>query len=152
MWGGQVTLSKLDNICSLTIQSQIFTISMHIPSNVKIHWYLLKLLSANQNMGSRMDVRQKYGQTHGWPTWNHNTQLLLCGWIWKTKHMQHKYKTFIFLYFLYKLSMLGKISVLRLNLKYYSCFYQKQYLTFHANCLLTWKQGLTFHANCLLDN
>ena len=46
--GGQITLSKIDEICTLAIQNQIFSISMHIPSLVKIHWYLLKLSSRNE--------------------------------------------------------------------------------------------------------
>ena len=44
-------------------------------------------------------------------------------------------------------SMLGKHSADNIwNI--FLTFTRKQYLTFHANCLLTWKQGLTFHANC----
>ena len=38
----QITLSKIDKVCPLAIPNQIPTISMHIPSLVKIHWYLLK--------------------------------------------------------------------------------------------------------------
>ena len=38
---GQRTLSKIDEIYPLAIPKQIFTISVHIPSLVKIHWYLL---------------------------------------------------------------------------------------------------------------
>ena len=46
----QITLSKINEICPLTIPNQISTISMHIPSMLKIHWYLLKLSSRNENM------------------------------------------------------------------------------------------------------
>ena len=53
---GQITLSKFDEIHPLAIPNQISTISMHIPSLVKIHWCLLKLSSGNKNMGmSRAD-------------------------------------------------------------------------------------------------
>ena len=40
---------------------------MHIPSLVKIHWYLLKLSSGNEKLtdNGRMD-----GRTQGRPTWN----------------------------------------------------------------------------------
>ena len=62
---GQITLSKFDEICPLAIPNQSSTISMHIPSLVKIHWFLLKVSSGNE---IRTD-----GQTHGRPTWNHNT-------------------------------------------------------------------------------
>ena len=34
---GQMTPSKIEEICPLAIQNQISTISMHIPSLVKIH-------------------------------------------------------------------------------------------------------------------
>ena len=37
---GQITSSKIDEICPLAIPNQISTISMHIPSLAKIHWYL----------------------------------------------------------------------------------------------------------------
>ena len=56
---GQITLSKMDKICPLAIPKQI-TISMHKPSLVKIHRYLLKLSSRNENMDvSRADNCQK---------------------------------------------------------------------------------------------
>ena len=43
-------------MCPLAIPNQISTISMHIPSLVKIHWCLLKESSGNENMGvSRAD-------------------------------------------------------------------------------------------------
>ena len=54
---GQITLSKIDEICPLAIANQISKISMHIPSLVKIHWCLLKLSSGNEK---RTD-----GQTDG---------------------------------------------------------------------------------------
>ena len=40
---------KIDEICPLAIQNQIFTISMHISNLMKIHCDLLKLLSWNEN-------------------------------------------------------------------------------------------------------
>ena len=46
---GQITLSKIDEICPSAIPNEIFTISMHTPSLVKIHWHLLKLSSGNEN-------------------------------------------------------------------------------------------------------
>ena len=52
---GQITLSKINEICPLTIPNQISTISMHTPSLVKIHLHLLKLSSE----------KQKYRQTDG---------------------------------------------------------------------------------------
>ena len=48
---GQITPSKFDEICPLAIPNQISTMSMHIPSLVKIHWCLVKLSSGNENMG-----------------------------------------------------------------------------------------------------
>ena len=45
MCHGPITLWKIDEICPLAISKQISTISMHIPSLVKIHWHLLKLSS-----------------------------------------------------------------------------------------------------------
>ena len=51
---GQTTESKFDKICTLAIPNQISTISMHIPSLVKIHWCLLKLSSRNENMGGSL--------------------------------------------------------------------------------------------------
>ena len=41
---GQITLSKIDEICPLAIQNQISTISMHIPSLVRIHWLFLVII------------------------------------------------------------------------------------------------------------
>ena len=56
LWQIHVPPSKFDEICPLAIPIQISTISMHIPSLVKIHCYLLKLSSGNENMGlSRAD-------------------------------------------------------------------------------------------------
>ena len=49
MYCGQITLSELDKICPLAILKQISTISMHIPSLVKIHSDLLKFSSINEN-------------------------------------------------------------------------------------------------------
>ena len=55
-------------------KNQSSTVSKHVPSFVKIHWYLLKLLSGNKN---RTDVRWTGRHTDGWtcilPVWNHNT-------------------------------------------------------------------------------
>ena len=42
-------LLKIDEICPLAFSNQIFKISMHILSLVKIYWYLLKLSSGNEN-------------------------------------------------------------------------------------------------------
>ena len=50
MCGGQVTPSKIDKICPLAVLNQIFTISMHIPSLMKINQFLFKLLSGNEIM------------------------------------------------------------------------------------------------------
>ena len=46
---GQITPSKIDEICPLAITNQISIISMRKPNLAKIHWYLLKLLSRNKN-------------------------------------------------------------------------------------------------------
>ena len=46
---GQMILSKIDEICALAIPKQISTISMQIPSLIKIHCYSLKLSSGNEN-------------------------------------------------------------------------------------------------------
>ena len=54
---GQITLSKIDEICPLAIPNQISTISIHIPSLVKIHC-LLKSSSGNEKRTDRW--------THGW--------------------------------------------------------------------------------------
>ena len=57
---GQITLSKSDEICPLAIPNQMSLIYIHVPSLVKIPWYLLKLLSRNENMGvSRADNSSK---------------------------------------------------------------------------------------------
>ena len=55
---GQITPSKFDKIWPLAIPYQISTLSMHIPSLLKIHWCLLKLSSGNQ---IRMD-----GRSYNW--------------------------------------------------------------------------------------
>ena len=47
---GKITLSKIGKICPLAIEDQLSTKSMHIPSLVKIHCYILKLSSGNENM------------------------------------------------------------------------------------------------------
>ena len=61
---GQITPSKFDEICPLAIPKQISTLSMHIPSLVKIHWCLLNLSSGNEIMGvSRADNSVKIWQT-----------------------------------------------------------------------------------------
>ena len=83
--GWQITQSKTNEICPLAIPNQTSTISMHIhvPSFVKIHWHLLKLLSKNKNMDGWMCNSQKEAQTdrhtHERPTWNHNNLPLSCG-------------------------------------------------------------------------
>ena len=60
---GQITLSKVDVICPFAISNQIFTI-YHTPSLLKIHWYLLKLSSENENT----DVRWADNSFKNW--WN----------------------------------------------------------------------------------
>ena len=45
MYCRQITLPKMDEIRPLAIPKQMSTISMHTPSLVKIHWFLLKLSS-----------------------------------------------------------------------------------------------------------
>ena len=57
---GKITMSNIDEICPLAIPNQISTISMHIPSLVKIHWCLLKLSSGN---GKRIDGCKTDGRT-----------------------------------------------------------------------------------------
>ena len=59
---GQITPSKIDEICPLAITNQISTISMHMLSLVKIHWCLLKLSSGN---GKRTDGQTYNGRTDG---------------------------------------------------------------------------------------
>ena len=48
MYYGQITVQKRE-FCPLAIPKQVSIISMHIPSLVKIDWYLLKLSSRNEN-------------------------------------------------------------------------------------------------------
>ena len=72
MCGWQITLSKIDVIYLLPIPNKLSTISMHTPSLVKIHWYLLKFSIRNHWMKIWMDRQQTDGQTHGWPMWNYN--------------------------------------------------------------------------------
>ena len=67
MFRGQITLSKIDENCPLGPLNQICTILMHIPSLVKIHWYLLKLSSRNENTDGQTDEwtgRRTNGRTH----------------------------------------------------------------------------------------
>ena len=67
MCRGQKTWSKTDEINSLAIPNRISTISMHIPSLVKIHWYLLKLSSRNESMYvSRADNCQNLTKFAHW--------------------------------------------------------------------------------------
>ena len=65
----------IDEICPLTIPNQISTISMHISSLMKIHWYLLKLSPGNENTDGRMDNRrtdeQKDDQRETVIPWHH---------------------------------------------------------------------------------
>ena len=49
MCRGQITLSKTDEICPLEIPNQVSTVSMSVPSLAKIHLYLFKLSSENEN-------------------------------------------------------------------------------------------------------
>ena len=58
--GGHINLSKIDEICPLAIPNKISTISMQIPSLVRIHWNVLKLSYGNKKYGWTTD-----GQTHG---------------------------------------------------------------------------------------
>ena len=62
MWTclGQITPSEFDDICPLAIPNQISTMSMHIPSLVKIHWCSLKLSSGNEIQTDR--------RTYDWRT------------------------------------------------------------------------------------
>ena len=61
MYCGQITPSKIDEISPIAIPKQISTISMHTPSLVTIHWYLLKLSSRNENTDvSRADNSVEY--------------------------------------------------------------------------------------------
>ena len=50
----QVTPSKIDEICPLAIPNLIFTISMHILSLAKIHWYSLKLSLRSEKTGMQI--------------------------------------------------------------------------------------------------
>ena len=59
---GQIIMSKTGENCPLAIPNQIFTISMHTPSLVKIHWDLLKLLYWNENR----DVLQIDNSVKNW--------------------------------------------------------------------------------------
>ena len=58
----QITPSKIYEICLLAIPNQISIISMHKPSLVKFHWFLLKLSSRNKNM----DVSQAENSVKNW--------------------------------------------------------------------------------------
>ena len=64
----QIIPQKFDDICPLAIPNQISTMSMHIPSLVKIHWCLLKLSSGTE-------------KTDGWTT---------DGWTDRHKDVQHE--------------------------------------------------------------
>ena len=48
-WGDNSV--KFHEVCPLASPYKLSTISIHIPSLVKIHWYSLKLSSWNENMG-----------------------------------------------------------------------------------------------------
>ena len=71
-WVGRY-LSNIDDICPLAIPNKV-TIPMHIPSLVKIHWYLLKISSRNET--GRMYTTWI---DNGWLRWNNNAQPLSCG-------------------------------------------------------------------------
>ena len=66
---GQISLSKNDEFSPLAIPNQISTISMHIPSLMKIHWHSLKLSSGNKNtdgwVEGRTTDRRTYRRTDG---------------------------------------------------------------------------------------
>ena len=60
---GQITLSNIVEICPLAIPNQISLISMHVPSLVKMPWYLCKLSSRNENIGMpRADTTSKFDE------------------------------------------------------------------------------------------
>ena len=50
---------KQDEICPLAIPKQISTIVMHTPGYMKIHLYLLKLSSGNENTDGHMEVKHE---------------------------------------------------------------------------------------------
>ena len=60
---GQVTLSKIDEICPSTIQNQTFIISMYTPNLVKFHWRLLKLSSGYETSDITRSDNCKNGET-----------------------------------------------------------------------------------------
>ena len=75
----QVTPSKFEKICQSSIPNQISTISMHIPSLVKIHWCLLKLSSWNE-------IRTDGHTTDGWMDGHTDVQsetIIPRHWLWK---------------------------------------------------------------------
>ena len=61
LYCGQITLSKIDSLSISNLKADLHNINaIHIPSLVKIHWYLLKLLSRNENSDmSQTDNCQK---------------------------------------------------------------------------------------------
>ena len=61
---GQVSLSKIDEICPLAITNQISAISMHFLTLVKIYWHLLKLSFGNE----KSDVSQADNSVKDWWT------------------------------------------------------------------------------------
>ena len=71
--GRQITLSKIDEICPLAIPNQLAKISLHIPSLVKIHWYLLKLWSGNENTEEQTYNKCTYRQADGQMDIQHET-------------------------------------------------------------------------------
>ena len=97
---GQITQSKINEICPLAIQNQISTISMHTSSLVKIHWNLLKLSSGNENMNRHMTDWRKAKQTLRQPTRYHNTPQLSCGRVQKGAYLEQYiyWKLFTFLH------------------------------------------------------
>ena len=62
MYCGQTTPSKNGRNSTVAIPKQKSTITMHIPSLVKIHLYLLKLSSRNENM----DLSQADNSVKNW--------------------------------------------------------------------------------------
>ena len=53
----QITLSKFDEICPLAIPNQISTVSIHIPTLVKIHWCLQVIIRKRKMDGCTTDGR-----------------------------------------------------------------------------------------------
>ena len=94
---GQITPSKIDEICPLAIPNQIFTISMHIPSLVKIHWCLLKLSSRNEKRtdGLTDDQHETIIPCHycvaGYNNDEKSTRCIQPSWVWNEEKLIYLY-------------------------------------------------------------